>query len=1055
MLPDRHIDVTDPKYRRAAARILRVYDHPNSEADVTAAIREFLTLTELASSDEMFQESHPAEGSRSAVDLTALDTFIEVKVRIGMASPGVPDPRHVEQLDDYLDQSAREGRIRMGILTDGKFWLLRWPGAGEVRLTQPWLMTLESSARLDWVRLYDWLRNQALVSLENIPPDRQNVSLRFSPENPNYQRDISVLTALYRQAESRETVRVKRQLWRDLLRTALGEIAHGEDRLDDLFIRHTYLSAVIGMVVQASFGIDIRQLAANEPEDLLNGRRFRSDTGLAGIVESDFFSWPVEVGGGPWLESMARRVASFDWQSAPPDIGVVLYQGIIPAQERRQLGEYYTPDWLARAMVQELVTDALSQRVLDPACGSGTFIAEAISHFIEAALPTEEKPAIHPKEILNRLQDAVTGIDVHPVAVHLARSAWALAARPAIDAASKAGFYSSMSIPIYLGDSLQLRYRTGDLFSENEITIQTQDADNSELVFPLSLVDRPENFDSLMSDVSAYIEQGDDPLPALEYNHITNEAERSTLEGTIGTLQGLHASGRNHIWAYYTRNMVRPVILSRRKVDVVIGNPPWLNYNQTSDVLREELLNLSRDRYGIWTGGRFASNQDVAGLFFTRCVDLYLGQRGLIGFVMPHSALQSGQHARWRTGKWLSPPSGRGKARASAHTLSVEFNYKRAWDLEQLDPNTFFPIAACVAFARSTGNSGVAEPLAGEVEVWQGKPGSPDVVRAYRRITDTSGGNESPYADYSRQGAAIRPRRFFFVQETENTAVIQAGNTITVNPRRGSQDKNPWRVLDLSAITGQTVERSHLFDIHLGETVAPYVALTPLKALLPVKQNEYIIPADEGGIGGIRSGGLEQRMSSRWQTISRWWEDNKAPVNKLNLLGQINYLSKLSSQLAWQRDKESRPVRVLQTEGGRPTAAILQGDSPLVDETLYWITCRDLEEANYLLAIINSDALYEEVQPLMAKGQFGARHLHKHLWKLSIPEFNPKLTLHSAISRAGKEAAEGAARKLGEIRDERGQDVSVTIIRRELRKWLQESKEGRAVESHVGRLLRG
>ena len=25
----------------------------------------------------------------------------------------------------------------------------------------------------------------------------------------------------------------------------------------------------------------------------------------------------------------------------------------------------------------------------------------------------------------------------------------------------------------------------------------------------------------------------------------------------------------------------------------------------------------------------------------------------------------------------------------------------------------------------------------------------------------------------------------------------------------------------------------------------------------------------------------------------------------------------------------------------------------------------------------------------MPKGQFGARHLHKHLWKLPIPEFDP------------------------------------------------------------------
>ena len=90
---------------------------------------------------------------------------------------------------------------------------------------------------------------------------------------------------------------MKRQLWHDLLRTALGEIARSPEELDDLFIRHTYLGAVIGMVVQASFKIDIYQLAANDPADLLHGRRFYNTVGLQGIVESDFFAWPTEVGG--------------------------------------------------------------------------------------------------------------------------------------------------------------------------------------------------------------------------------------------------------------------------------------------------------------------------------------------------------------------------------------------------------------------------------------------------------------------------------------------------------------------------------------------------------------------------------------------------------------------------------------------------------------------------------------------------------------------------------------------------------------------------------------
>ena len=130
MVTEQSIDTRDPKYRKVAKRLLWVYDHPNAEADVTSAIRDFLVVTGLANPDEIREESHPALESRSAVDLVALDTFIEVKVRIGMRVRGVPDEEWVKQLDDYLDQSAREGRVRMGILTDGKHWVLRWPGAG-------------------------------------------------------------------------------------------------------------------------------------------------------------------------------------------------------------------------------------------------------------------------------------------------------------------------------------------------------------------------------------------------------------------------------------------------------------------------------------------------------------------------------------------------------------------------------------------------------------------------------------------------------------------------------------------------------------------------------------------------------------------------------------------------------------------------------------------------------------------------------------------------------------------------------------------------------------
>ena len=320
-------------------------------------------------------------------------------------------------------------------------------------------------------------------------------------------------------------------------------------------------------------------------------------------------------------------------------------------------------------------------------------------------------------------------------------------------------------------------------------------------------------------------------------------------------------------------------------------------------------------------------------------------------------------------------------------------------------------------------------------------------------IADTGRSTNAPYGALSRNGATVFPRVLFFVNETANTAIVQAAPTVTVNPRRGAQDKPPWKNLDLTAITGQTVEKSHLFDVHLGETVAPYVTLEPLKALLPLKQGEMAIPADGDGTGGVRLGELERRMRERWQTVSRLWEENKALANNLNLLGQLDYMGKLSSQLEWQLNPNGRPVRLAYTSSGQPTAAILSEDADLVENLLFWVACRDADEANYLLAIINSEALYESVSGMMPKGQFGARHLHKHLWKLPIPEFDPAEELHVVIAEAGVMAAAGAKTILDHLREQRGDDLTVAIVRRELRAWLRTSDEGRAVETAVGRLL--
>ena len=745
----------------------------------------------------------------------------------------------------------------------------------------------------------------------------------------------------------------------------------------------------------------------------------------------------VEVGATPLIRTIARRVARFDWSAPPSDIAATLYQTVIPAQERRDLGEYYTPRWLAKAIVEEIVTDPVNLRVLDPACGSGTFIAECVEHFLKAA----KQQNVPDTKIFEMLRNAVTGIDVHPVATHLARAAWVIAAKPAIEKSAS----TAVTVPIYLGDSLQLRYQSRDLFAANNVTIAVGDDDNTELLFPVNLVNDAENFDQLMVDIADCIENGQDPRLALDDVVGLSDGELETLSSTIDKLAELHAKGRDHIWAYYTRNLVRPITLARNKVDVIVGNPPWINYNQTTDVLRDELVNQSRNEYGIWAGGRYATHQDVASLFYARCVDLYLRDGGLIGMVMPHSALQAGQHSKWRAGEW--------KSRGGARTLHVNFLVRKAWDLEPLEPNDFFPVPSSVVFARRIGEEGKARALAGTVSQWVGATGSANAKRVDMEITDTSAGIMSPYAKLSRQGATIVPRVLFFVNEVPNPATVHVGGTVTSEPRRGTNDKPPWKNLELANLYGNTIEDNHLFDVHLGETVVPYRTLSPLRAILPSKNGAENLDKEPDSKYGIATGSLGRRMQQRWSQINRVWEEHKSAANRLSLLGRLDYFGNLSAQLEWQND-DVRPYRIVYTKSGEPTASILFDDEAILDHLLYWTSCASIDEAYFLIAIINSNTLYEMVKPLMSKGQFGARDVHKHLWRLPVPEFDGGDASHVAVSDAGRQAAAGVELELEKLREARP-GYTVTIARREVRKWLRESAEGQRVEEVVGVLLGG
>ena len=135
---------------------------------------------------------------------------------------------------------------------------------------------------------------------------------------------------------------------------------------------------------------------------------------------------------------------------------------------------------------------------------------------------------------------------------------------------------------------------------------------------------------------------------------------------------------------------------------------------------------------------------------------------------------------------------------------------------------------------------------------------------------------------------------------------------------------------------------------------------------------------------------------------------------------------------------KERPVRVVYSASGRPTAALLRDFGIVLDATLYWIECDYNAEAYYLCGIINSDALYAAVEPLMHKGQFGPRGMHKAIWHLPIPEFDAADPLHAEIAAGGAACIRAA---------------SLLSARREVRLWMQDAPDAHRVEELVSQLL--
>ena len=704
-------------------------------------------------------------------------------------------------------------------------------------------------------------------------------------------------------------VRLKRQLWDRLLRVVYGTMV-GDD---SLFLQHTYLT-----IVAKTIAARVLDLPAVDATSLLSGQSL-ADAGIHGAVESDFFDWVLQDEEGKGLVlRLARQAARFRLHDVQVDVLKALYESLIDPAQRHDLGEYYTPDWLAAKVVRRAIADPLRQRVLDPACGSGTFLFHAIRRLIEEAR-RGNWPSLR---ILDACAAQVRGLDVHPVAVIIARVTWLLALGEIIRQR-----VHDLHVPVFLGDSLQWNVRPLADQTYVEVTVP----DERPLRVPAGFAEDQAKYEPGLRTLTEGLNDAASPTAvrvALLRIHGVTPQDADAMVETFDRLAALYQSGKDHIWPYVLRNLVRPLWLSRpdQRADVVLGNPPWIAYRYLSAEMKTNLRDACV-ALSLWVGGVLTTQQDISALFWARCADRYLKPGGIIAFVLPYAA--------------LNRPAFGGLRRGEFRTLHV--GIVEAWSFDET-VQPLFPVPASVLIGERDTGDGLPET----VERYTGSLPRRDASEAeadrdlshrpaqWPPIPTLQGA--SPYRARFKQGATIVPRRFFFVER--EAAGRLGGNPAApgVRGKIGPLDKRPWAGVEPPS---GPVEAEFLRPVLLGESIAPFRLLTPATCVVPVRGRE-VFDSRAAADGGFR------HLTAWLRDCEAKWQENAAKkvdgkTLRMTLRQRIDHMRGLSAQVP------TPATRVVYAKAGILfAAAVLTDAEVLVDHMAYWAAARTMAEARYL-----------------------------------------------------------------------------------------------------------
>jgi type I restriction-modification system DNA methylase subunit len=142
--------------------------------------------------------------------------------------------------------------------------------------------------------------------------------------------------------------------------------------------------------------------------------------------ERNLFDWIYQTNGAldEALQRLILRFNAYNFSGLSEEILGDIYQTFLPIAKRKRLGEFYTPASIVDWLLEQTVFSHGEGKLLDPSCGSGSFLVRYVHRCLENA----KSRGLERDSVWQELQNTVWGFDLNPFAAFIShfQLMWAL-----------------------------------------------------------------------------------------------------------------------------------------------------------------------------------------------------------------------------------------------------------------------------------------------------------------------------------------------------------------------------------------------------------------------------------------------------------------------------------------------------------------------------------------------------------------------------------------------------------------------------------------------------